>query len=208
MARRKLSDASPTGALDERRLPDGRRKIKLRRAEREALARRQRAEAAAALFLDLETGRTWADIAQELDLSPAQLKDLTKTPEFDAAYNMLFAELGHDPRFRAVQGALADMLPLAVRELKNLLTLPGTPAGVRLKAAEKIMDLNGISKPQQQHSDRQELVRFLVEHRINFEDLAIPVPPEYAQTMRSLPEGVVEGEVIEPAGQDVFDIET
>jgi hypothetical protein len=197
MARRKLSDASPTGALDERRLPDGRRKIKLRRAERYALARQQRAEAAAALFLDLETGRTWADIAQELDLSPAQLKDLTKTAEFDAAYNMLFAELGHDPRFRAVQGALADMLPLAIRELKNLLTLPGTPAGVRLKAAEKVMDLNGISKPQQQHSDRQELVRFLVEHKINFEDLAIPVPPEYAETMRSLPDGIVEGEVVE-----------
>jgi hypothetical protein len=110
---------------------------------------------------------------------------------------MLFAELGHDPRFRAVQGALADMLPLAIRELKNLLTLPGTPAGVRLKATEKIMDLNGISKPQQQHSDRQELVWFLVEHKINFEDLAVPVPPEYAEAMRSLPDGVVEGEVVE-----------
>lgn len=196
MARRKLSDTTPTGALDERRLPDGRRKIKLRRAEREALVRRQRAEAAAALFLDLETERTWADIAQELDLSPAQLKDLTKTPEFDAAYNMLFAELGHDPRFRAVQGALADMLPLAIRELKNLLLQPNTPAGVRLKAAEKIMDLNGISKPQQQHSDRQELVRFLVEHKINLEDIRLPTPPEYAAAVQNyLPEEIVEGEV-------------
>jgi hypothetical protein len=95
---------------------------------------------------------------------------------------MLFAELVHDPRFRALQGAWADMLPLAIRELKNLLTLPGTPAGVRLKAAEKVMDLNGISKPQQQHSDRQELVRFLVEHRINLNNIAITVPPEYAET--------------------------
>jgi hypothetical protein len=146
--------------------------------------------------LDLETERTWADIARELGLSPAQLKDLTKTPEFDTAYNMLFAELGHDPRFRAVQGALADMLPLAIRELKNLLLQPNTPAGVRLKAAEKIMDLNGISKPQQQHSDRQELVRFLVEHKINLENIRLPTPPEYAEAVQNyLPEEIVEGEV-------------
>jgi hypothetical protein len=120
---------------------------------------------------------------------------------------MLFAELGHDPHFRAVQGALADMLPLTIGELKNLLTLPGTPAGVRLKAVEKIMDLNGISKPQQQHSDKQELVRFLVEHKINFEDLAVPVPPDYAKTMRSLPDGIIDGEIVEETEQDVFDAE-
>jgi hypothetical protein len=39
------------------------------------------------------------------------------------------------------------MLPLGLRELKNLLTSPGTPADARLKAAEETMDLNGIPGP-------------------------------------------------------------
>ena len=127
---------------------------------------------------------SWADVARELDLSPSQLRDLTKTAEFDAAYNQLFAELGHDPRFRAAQGAVADMLPLATVELKRLLTGTRTPAGVRLRAIERIFSLNGLNEPQQQGNDRQELARFLVEHHITLESVGIVVPPEYDRALR------------------------
>jgi hypothetical protein len=71
------------------------------------------------------------------------------------------------------------MLPLAVRELKELLTDNRTSLGVRLKAIERVMVLNGLTEPQ--HSDRQELVRFLVEHRISLDNAAIPVPEEYLE---------------------------
>jgi hypothetical protein len=89
--------------------------------------------------------------------------------------------LGHDPRYKAALGAVGDMLPLAVRELKELRTDGRTPPGVRLKAIERVMVLNGLTEPQPQHSDRQELVRFLVEHKITLEHAAIPVPEEYLE---------------------------
>jgi hypothetical protein len=87
--------------------------------------------------------------------------------------------LGHDPCYKAARGAVGDMLPLAVRELKELLTDNRTSLGVRLKAIERVMVLNGLTEPQ--HSDRQELVRFLVEHRISLDNAAIPVPEEYLE---------------------------
>ena len=195
MTRRRLKEIGQV--FEDRQYADGRRKIKLRQSERQALVRQQRAEAAAALFLDLEVGRTWAEIAQELGLSPNQLRDLTKTEEFDAAYTMLFAELGHDPRFRAAQAAVGDLLPLAVRELKALLTGPRTPAGVKLKAVEKVLALNGLSNSPPPHSDRQELAEFLGRHNLSLTQVNnFNVPPEYAERMGSIHE-VVEGQVRE-----------
>jgi predicted transcriptional regulator len=170
MGRPKLEDANPTGVLAELR-PNGHRKISLTKKERAQLQLQRQCEAAAALFLDLETDRTYAQIAEELGLTVARLKDLTKKPEFDAAYNQLFAELGHDPRFRAAQGALADMLPAAIRQLKALLNGTQTPAGVRLKAIEQVMKLNGLQEPQPQTTDRQELARFLVEHHVRLDSV-------------------------------------
>jgi hypothetical protein len=172
--------------LEERTLPDGRRKITLRVSERQALQRRERAEAAATLFLDLDTYRSWADIARELELSAAQLKDLTKTEEFDNAYNQLFAELGHDPRFRATQAAISDLLPIAATKLKELITAGRTSDNVRLKAIQLIFDLNGLTKQQQVQSDRQELAKFLIEHKISFSDLKITVPEEYQEAMDAI----------------------
>jgi hypothetical protein len=194
MSRPKLKDTSPTGPLDERRLPDGRRKIKLRKAERQQLLRNQLAEAAAALFLDLEEERTWAEIAQELQISPTQLRDLTKSPEFNEAYCALFAELGHDPRFRAAQASLSDLLPVAILQLRKILTQPSTSAGVRLRAVEKVLQLNGLKEPEQQASDRKALAEFLVTHNIRLESVGMYVPKEYEEAYSD----VVDGEVAEP----------
>jgi len=192
MTKRKVDPELVTGALELRQTSKGRR-IKLTKAEREAFIRQQRAEAAAALFLDLDEGRKWADIAEELQLSPHQLRDLTKTEEFDEAYNRLFAELGHDPRYKAAQGALADMLPLAVSKLKDLLIGERVAAGTKLRAIEKIISLNGLENMQPAQSDRQELVAFLVENNINLEEMRIVLPSDYAE---------VEEEVVEATYTD------
>jgi hypothetical protein len=199
MGRPKKKDMEPTGALATNTMSDGRRKIKLRAADRAQLVRRQKAEAACALFLDVERGLTWKEVALELGISIGALKDLTKTPEFDEAYNNLFPELGHDPRYQAARGVVGDMLPLAVKELKNILTDGRTPAGVRLKAIERILTLNGLQEPQNQGSDRQELARFLVEHRIKLETVGVVVPAEYQKALELATGGpideVVEGEI-------------
>ena len=192
MTKRKVDPEKVTGALAERQTSKGRR-VKLTKAEREAFIRQQRAEHAAALFLDLDEARTWAEIASEMELSPHQLRDLSKTEEFDEAYNRLFAELGHDPRYKAAQGALADMLPLALSELRGLLTNTRTAAGTKLRAIEKVMALNGLENVQPAQSDRQELVTFLVENKIDLSDVKIVLPSEYAE---------VEGEVVEAEYKD------
>ncbi len=198
MPRKKLSP--PTGVLAENTRPDGRRHIKLNRKEREALMRSQRAEQAAALFLDLNEARSWASIAEEMGLSAAQLRDLTKSAEFDEAYNQLFAELGHDPCFRAAQAAVSDLLPLSIQILKELLTSARTPAGVKLKTAERIIALNGLENPAAAASDRQEMVRFLVEHHISLDGVRVPVPSEYQNAEATYSGGeIVEAEYISPA---------
>lgn len=179
MSKRKVGKV--TGALAARTDDNGRRRIKLTKAERQELLRNERATAAAYLFLDLTEARTWKQIADEMNLSAHQLRDLTKTEEFDIAYNDLFVELGKDPRYRAAQGALADMLPLAMMELKTLLTNTRTPGGTRLKAIEKIMSLNGLENLQPQQSDRQELVQFLIAKNINIDAVGVPVPDMYME---------------------------
>jgi hypothetical protein len=195
MSRPKLADVETNGVLAGRRLPDGRRRITLRRAEREALQRQERAEAAAALFLDLKENHTWKQIAEELDLSASQLRDLTKTREFDEAYERLFAELGHDPRYRAAQAKISDMLPLAIEKLADLLVSPNTSPGTRLKAIEKVIQLNGLEGQKQDKSDRQEIINFLQQNNINLGEMGIAVPTEYEDALEAV--AVPVGEVSE-----------
>lgn len=183
MPKRKLKEENVTGVLAERQTADGRRRIKLSQKERQALQRRERAETAAFLFLDLERSRTYTEIAEELGISVNALKDLTKTPEFDKAYNELQPEIGHDPRFRAARTALMDMLPHAIVELKNMLTNPRTPPSVKLKAIEKVLDLNAVDAPDVQN-ERQEIVQFLIDNRVDARSFGITVPPEYMEAFQ------------------------
>lgn len=183
MVKKKLSETEISGVLAERRYDDGRRKIKLRKDERKAMIKQKDAEAAAALFLDLEEARNWDDIAAELDMSVHQLKALTKTPEFNLAYNALFPDIGHDPRYKAAQGALSDMLPAAIQQLKSLLTNPQTPPSVRLKAVDKVLSLNAVAQEGNKASDRSEMVKFLTQQNISMQDVKILVPEDYMKAM-------------------------
>lgn len=198
MSSKKLKDNPPSGALAERIMPDGRRKLKLTRREREALQRQQQAEAAAVLFLDIEAGHSWAQIAQQLEITIPQLRDLTKTTEFDTAYNAMMVEIGHDPRYKAAQSAVADMLIPAVTQLKMLLTNPGTADGVKLKVIERVFTLNGLDAPAPQQSDRQAMVEFLINMNVSPEAIGIPVPMEYLDAVKRwkvvAPQDVVDGE--------------
>lgn len=205
MPKRKLEDTEITGALKENMYPDGRRKLQLTKADKKALMRQQTAEAAAALFLDLNESRTWPEIADELEMSVHRLKELTKTPEFNAAYNALFPELGHDPRYKAAQGALSDMLPEAISRLRTLLTNETTPPSVRMKAIEKVISLNEVAQPGGRHSDRQEMVQFLTQNNIQIDAVNMAVPQEYQQALEEYAEvqpqrtedPILEGELLD-----------
>lgn len=185
MPRKKLQQQ--TGELATRTHPDGRRRLSLTRSEREALVRQERAEAAAALFLALDKKYRWVDIAQELGISVAQLKEITKSSEFDLAWNNLYPEVGHDPRYKAARGAIADMLPAAVKELGEL--LESSSATVRYRAIEKIIELNGIEKSNPQDNDRAAAVQFLINNLTIHSDSSLPLPPEYLAAMDQIRAG-------------------
>lgn len=183
MPKRKVDPTKVTGVLKERMTDDGRRRLKLTKAERAALKKQELAQTAAYLFLNLDEPMTLHEMAAEMNMSVHQFREITKTEEFDIAYNDLFLELGKDPRYKAAQGALADMLPIAMGQLRDILTNARTPAGTRLKAVEKIMNLNGLENLQPQQSNRQELVKYLVENNINIDAVNIALPDMYQEQM-------------------------
>jgi hypothetical protein len=79
-------------------------------------------------------------------------------------------------------------------QLRKILTEPRTSAGVRLRAVERVLQLNGLKELEQQASDRKALAEFLVTHNIRLESIGMYVPPEYEDAY----ENVVDGEVSEP----------
>lgn len=191
MPRPKHDPSNDTGALISDR-PDGKRRITLRQSERNLALRSRLIEGAAALFLDLEHPRSWPEIATELGITPGQLSDLVKTPEFDAAYNALFADIGHDPRYKAAQTAMADLLPIALRELKLLISGVTTNQATRLKAIEIVLKMNSLSLEKPAASEKQELAQFLVNNQVVVQNL----PPQYAAALQGT---VVEGEIVQEA---------
>ena len=197
MPRPGLEDAPRSGVFaDERRRDDGRRSIQLNRRERMAIERRRKCEAAAALFLDLENKHTWAQIAGELGISIGALKDLTKSAEFEEIYNQLYADISHDPRYKAVQGALTDMLPLATSKLRKLLENENTPPTVALNAVKTVYEFAGIRPPDEVQSQRKELAEFLARHNQQA-GTPLDIPEDYGEAMRRYGVHIVEGEVRE-----------
>jgi len=189
----------PTGVLKERQQADGRRQLVLTKKETKALRRQKLCEGAAVLFLDIDHHRTWAEMAQELGISIHALRDLVKTKEFDDAYNTMFPEVGHDPRFQAARGALGDMVPTAIKELKDLLTNSQTSPAVRFKAIEKILELNQVDNKGVQ-SERFELLEFLKNMgSVNIEQVNI-IPPEFAKEFQKIS---TKADVIDVVAKDI-----
>lgn len=191
------------GILSERKLPDGRRKITLRKQERKDIQKQLQIEQAVALFLDVQVGRTWKQVADEMGIPPQKLRELTKSEEFEIAYDQMFAEIGHDPRFKATQSWMLDLLPVAMRELYELLTDPQTPPSVRLNSIKLIMDLTNIDiKPDTKQDDRKDMMKFLFENRAE-----IIIPPEFQDAMAKFrppeieAEAPIEGEFL-PTSED------
>ena len=180
-------------ALDERQTADGRRKITLRRSEREQLQELRKIQRAATLFLDIEQHRTWEQIAGELDMTRQQLKALTRMPEFELYYNELFIEIGEDPRYKAAKQTITDMIPLAVMEHKGLLTNPGTAAGVKLNAIKEVYRIAGIDASDLADQEREVLANFL--RSMGLQEDTPPLPEDFVGSEEQFfGEDIIEGE--------------
>jgi len=191
-------EVAVTGVLANR-VKSGKRRLMLTKDERKELKHQQLVERAVALFLDLETPHTWKQMSELLGISQPALKDLTKTQEFMDAYSAFYVELGHDPRLKAAQGSIADMLPTAINALRNLLTDPLTKDTVKLNVIREIIRLNGMGAPESKNNDRQELAEFLKGAGVNIQQMNVALPPDYIAHMK--PSDVVEAQVRD-AGED------
>lgn len=191
---KKLENLELTGAMADRVLPSGKRALKLRKNERKELQQRQQIETAVALFLDIQEDHTWEEIAEACGLSLIGLKDMTKTEEFMRVYNEHFAELGHDPRLKATQAALTDLLSPAIRAIRNVLTDDNAPASAKMKAAFEIIRLNGLEAIDPKGNDKSELQDFLLNAGVNIENMNINLPPEYIEKGVA---DIIEGQVRE-----------
>jgi hypothetical protein len=198
-----VQDIQVTGALADGQDPlTGRRHINLNKRERKDLARQKMVETAVALFLDLEHDHTWQSIADELGISLQWLRQLTKTQEFMDCYNEHFAELGHDPRLRVAQAAIVDLLPLAVRQLRGLLTEERVPHTVRLSAIREVFKMNGIEDAPPT-SDKSELAKFLKEANVTVvQNNTMNVPPEFAEKINAYTKGTFVEKANETEDQD------
>lgn len=180
--------------LNDRLLPDGRRSIKLRNAERTTLQEENTVETAVAMFLDMEHEHSWEEIAATMEISIPTLKKLTKSQAFIDKYNEHFADLGHDPRLKAGQAALVDILPTAIRELKNLITSADTPPTVKLGAIKEVIRLNGIEPNEGKQSDNAEFANFLKTAGINVEqaNINVQLPVDYQKAIDHYVDGQYE----------------
>ena len=178
MARRQLVPQEKNNSLAARR------RIKLTKADRERLQEERLAEAAASLFLDLESPRKWTEVAEELNISMDTLKNLTRGELFQQKYDLLMAELGHDPRYKAVQAGMADLLPVALRQLEGLIRT-GPPQ----------------VKTPDESDDRARLAEFLQKANITQNNIQITLDPEYAAGVQRFlsQEAPIEGEFAETA---------
>jgi hypothetical protein len=162
---KRLDQIEITGAMAENRMPDGRRKLMLTKVQKKQLLQQRKVEAVVALFLDLEHDHSYEEIARTMGFTTMTLRNMTKTKEFMDCWNEHFIELGHDPRLRATQAALTDMLPMAIREMKQLLLT--APPTVKFAVIKEVIRLNGIDTPKAPHSDTDELKQFLSAQNVN-----------------------------------------
>lgn len=205
----KVGDLKPTGILASRSKTKGRnRRLSLLKEEKKMLVYRANVEKAVAMFLDLNTERSWAQMAAELGIGVNALHNLTKTDEFNEVYNQYFSELGHDPRIKVSQQALTDMVPMAIRTLREILQDPDATTSARLKAIEMVFRMAGIEKVTPKESDKGELQSFLLGRGVNIQQVNISLPPELARAERLLSgkrNAVIEGEVVEPEAPNLVD---
>ena len=168
-------------------------------AERELLAKNRQLEEAVALFLDPEVDRTNRQIAEQLGMSLDKLKRMMQTEAFRDLYEAQLVDIGHSPRLKQARASIDELLPLATRVVRNILTDPNAPPGVRLKAAEKILEYapkdNGVG------DQVKEFTAFLAVFQNKTDKVTVTVPNEYADAMKRFAEPeIVDAEVTELPG--------
>jgi len=180
--------------LAERLTANGKRRLQLNKSEREMYKQSLLIDRLVLMMLSLEEEMTYEEMAEELDITVAQLKNLTRTEEFQDRWNQHFMQLGQDPRVELTQSRITELLPAAFLQMKDGLVNEDTPWTVKWKIIEKIFELSGIARPQQIHNDRKEIQEFLSQKSESDDSIQITIPGKYIEAVNKYRQAdVVEG---------------
>ena len=191
------------GPLAKRKDALGRRQLTLTKDERKELQESRLIDRLVLLYLDLDRKYTQDEIAEKLEITRGQLNNLIRTKEFEDRWNEHFIELGRDPRIKATQASIAELLPAAFSTLKEAVEEGDVPWTVRIKAVEKIFELAGIERPQTVDSNRKEFEEFMKKKQDEAgkaENIVISIPSAYAESLQKyqkVNEDIIEGEARE-----------
>ena len=189
----------PEGPLARRTTEDGRRRLQLNAKERANYRESLLIDRLVLMILTLdENSKTYEEMAEELDITVAQLKNLTRTEEFQERYNQHFMELGQDPRVEITQSRIVELLPQVFLQMQEGLTDPEVPWTAKWKIMEKVLDLAGIDKPDLIDNERKEIEEFLLNKSESEDSIQIIIPGKYMETM----EKYNQGETIDNAVED------
>lgn len=141
---------------------------------------------------DLDFAKSWreSEIAEELGLNANALKRLRRSEEFVSAYNVLFGERRRDPRLRATEEKLVDMLPDWVNTLHDMIVGKGVSDATRLGALKLYQSVVDIKVQTGGDDDAEEWKKMLMGANVETLNINFQVPPEYAKGVE-----VFEGEV-------------
>lgn len=143
---------------------------------------------------DLDITQVWREdeIAAECGLNRNALIRLRRSEEFSLAYNRIFGERRRDPRMRATEEKLIEMVPDFVFQLRQLMTT-GSP-GVKLGALKLYQGVMGFQVDRGGDDNVEEWKKMLAGADIETVNINLfQVAPEYADALR---EPVLEGQVV------------
>lgn len=180
----------PKGAIAQRIKQDGRRRLKLNSEERAELRDALLIDRLVLMILTLdETSLSYEEMAEELGITIAQLKNLTRTEAFQERYNQHFMQLGQDPRVEVTQSRIVELLPQVFLQMEEGLRNPDVPWTAKWNIMEKVLELAGIDKPNLVDNERKEIEEFLLNKSESDDSIQIIIPSKYMETMERYQEG-------------------
>ena len=180
----------PKGAIAQRIKEDGRRRLKLNSEERAELRDALLIDRLVLMILTLdETSLSYEEMAEELGITTAQLKNLTRTEAFQERYNQHFMQLGQDPRVEVTQSRIVELLPQVFLQMEEGLRNPDVPWTAKWNIMEKVLELAGIDKPNLVDNERKEIEEFLLNKSESEDSIQIIIPSKYMETMERYQEG-------------------
>jgi len=186
----------PKGPLAERTTVDGRRRLKLNKDEKANIQLMQKVNDLVPMILTLEDSLTYQEMAEKMNMTVPEMKNLMRTEEFQDAYNEYYIQLGHDPRVEYVQSRIVELLPAVFTQMQRAMTSDEVPWTARWQIMSKVLELSGIEKPQNIQNDRKEIEKFLSDRVESGDNIQISIPTSYMEAMQKYKDGedVVEDE--------------